>query len=494
MSHIEALVQTSLAEALGWTLLHSLWEGALVAAALAAVRGATKSPRIRYVASCLAMLAILCGFVVTLALVMPGDSQVRRTVEMPGQVVVNGRTGAELPDVSNSGLAAVVPWLAPLWILGVGLFYLRHTASWFSVCRLRHCGVCYAPDRWQQRLSRLSAQLRVSRPVHLLESCLAEAPVVLGHFRPVILMPVGLLAGMPAGQIEAILLHELAHIRRCDYLVNLFQRAVEGLLFYHPAIWWITRVIRTERENCCDDVAVAMSGDAHEYAVALATLEQNRWAGHEPAVAVTGGNMVKRIRRLLYREGPADSWAITLAAAILIASTAAVLAAWQSNPAQPSPAGFQRKTAEAAVAPPYRKWLDEDVVYIIAEKERAAFLKLTTNAEREKFIEQFWLRRDPTPKTAANEFREEHYRRITYASARYATSIKSGWVTDRGRIYIQLGPPDMIEARPSGGIDRIPTDTWIYRGVKGTRGSQSFVFKDTQRTGDYQLVPNKKAR
>ncbi|MEN6533433.1 MAG: GWxTD domain-containing protein [Bryobacteraceae bacterium] len=494
MSLIEVLVHTSLAEGLGWSLLHSLWEGALVAAVLAAVLWATKSPRIRYVASCLAMLAILCGFALTMIHVMPGDGQHVRAVETLPYSTWDGRGSADASDISNPGLAGIVPWLTPFWMLGVSLLYLSHVAGWFSVCRLRHRGVCYAPDRWQQTLSRLSAQLRVSRPIRLLESCLTEAPVVLGHFRPVILMPVGLLAGLPVAQVEAILLHELAHIRRYDYLVNLLQRSVEGLLFYHPAIWWITRVIRTERENCCDDVAVAMSGDAHEYAVALATLEQNRWSSREPAVAVTGGNLVKRIRRLLHREGPAGSWVPILAATILFATTAAVLAAWQSNPPQPNPAGVQRRAAEIALESPYLKWLDEDVVHIISKEESTAFLKLPTNEEREEFIQQFWLRRDPTPKTAANEFREEHYRRITYANARYATSHKSGWMTNRGRMYVQLGPPDLVEAWPSGGVDGIPFETWIYRSVKGTKGSQSFVFKDTRRTGDYQLVPNKKAR
>ena len=110
--------------------------------------------------------------------------------------------------------------------------------------------------------------MRLSRPVTLLESCLAEVPVVIGYVRPVILMPVGLLAGLPAGQIESILLHELAHIRRHDYLVNLLQIVVEGLVFYHPAVWWISGVIRAERENCCDDLVVATQGDAFAYAAA----------------------------------------------------------------------------------------------------------------------------------------------------------------------------------------------------------------------------------
>ena len=108
------------------------------------------------------------------------------------------------------------------------------------------------------------ADCQLAFPVLLLESALANVPVVFGHFRPVILVPAGLLAGLPPEQIQAILLHELAHIRRCDYAVNFLQRLVEGLFFYHPATWWIARVIRAERENCCDDAAVAITGNAHQ--------------------------------------------------------------------------------------------------------------------------------------------------------------------------------------------------------------------------------------
>ena len=218
----------------------------------------------------------------------------------------------------------------------------------------------------------------------LLESCLADVPMVIGHIRPVILMPVGLLAGLPAGQIEAILLHELAHIRRYDYLVNVLQRSVEGLLFYHPAVWWISRVIRAERENCCDDLVVATSGNVQEYAVALATLEQNRWSGREPAVAATGGSLVKRIRRLLYPKGANSFWTPLFAAVILISNRRG---------------GFRRVASESRLSKvpppqqgqvvprrnsPYDRWLNQEVVYIIIDQERAAFQKLTTDEERDE--------------------------------------------------------------------------------------------------------------
>ena len=158
--------------------------------------------------------------------------------------------------------------------------------------------------------------------------------MVLGHLRPVILVPVGLLAQMPPQQIETILLHELAHVRRYDYLVNVFQRLVEGLLFYHPAVWWMSRTIRTERENCCDDLVVEISGNAREYAVVLAALEETRCAGREPALAITGGNLMKRIRRLLYPTAPNSAWMPLVAAVVLIATTVVVLEAWPAPPPQ----------------------------------------------------------------------------------------------------------------------------------------------------------------
>ncbi|MEI9970671.1 MAG: M56 family metallopeptidase [Ignavibacteriota bacterium] len=113
-----------------------------------------------------------------------------------------------------------------------------------------------------------------------------------------ILLPLGCLTGLSVAQMECILLHELAHVARHDYLVNLLQSLVEGLLFYHPAVWWVSRAVRTERENCCDDRVVELMGDARAYAATLATLEQRRALVPESALAATGGNLMKRIRRL----------------------------------------------------------------------------------------------------------------------------------------------------------------------------------------------------
>jgi GWxTD domain-containing protein len=353
--------------------------------------------------------------------------------------------------------------------------------------RLRRTGVCGAPAAWIETLDRLRDRLRMTRPVTLLESCFAEVPMVIGHLRPVILMPVGLLAGLPTRQVEAILLHELAHIRRADYLVNLMQTLAEGLLFYHPAVWWISSVIREERENCCHDLVVSTNHDAHEYATALAALAENRWA-REVALAATGGDLVARIRRLLAQpEGPRMTIAPLLSVVVLLATGGVALTAWQT----PAPQPVQSQTST------YDKWLKEEVVYIITDQERADFKKLGTDAERERFVATFWTRRDPTPGTPRNEYREEHYRRIAYANDRFAAAGLPGWKTDRGRIYIQHGPPDEIDAHPSGGAYKsergaqtvtFPFEQWRYRLIEGIGNNVILEFVDKAKTGEYRLT------
>jgi GWxTD domain-containing protein len=490
MMPLQNWVETPVAEAVGWTLLHSLWEGALIAAALAAAVAAMRSPRVRYAAACAAMLAMLGAFALTFLRVMPDAVRGAQIVPASAFAESGVRPVADGASASNPGLDAAVPWLAPFWMSGVLIACLWHLAGWVSVRRLRRRGVCCAPEHWQQQLSRLSARLNVSRPVLLLESCLVDAPMVLGHFRPYILMPIGLFAGLPPAQLEAILLHELAHIRRHDYLINVLQRSVEALLFYHPAAWWISRVIRAEREHCCDDVVVAMSGDAHEYAVALAALEQNRWTGRQPAVAATGGNLVKRIRRLLYPERPSGAWAPLFAAAILLAGGAVVLAALPAA-APPQSSATTKKGSPSAEGTPFLHWLAQDAAYIISGEERAVFEGLASDAQREEFIEQFWLRRDPTPGSAVNEFKEEHYRRIHYIGQRYpTTSGKPAWQTDRGRIYIVYGPPDEIEAHPSGAPHTpYPFEIWRYRHVEGLGDDLFITFRDRTKAGDYEIAP-----
>ncbi len=505
MSLLNLLTRTQISEALGRTLIHFLWEGLIVVAIFAPILALTRSPRIRYLAGCTALVAMFASFTFTLIHFLPeprGNAETLIRITLP--------PWSPQPDANGNGshflnFGRWVPWLAPVWMVGVCIFYLRYSAGWLSLYGIRRRAVCNAPVCWQRFVTRMAVELKVSRPLMLLESLLADTPVVLGHFRPVILVPLGFLSCLSPGQVEAILLHELAHIRRSDYLVNICQRLIEGLLFYHPAVWWISSVIRTERENCCDDVVVTLTGNAHNYAVALTAVEQNRlergWRTREPAVAATGGNLMKRIKRLLYPKGPSGMWAPALAALILMASTTMILAAaWHVN------SGSNRTSQETrqTVANPWQKWLSEDMIYIISDEEKTTFEHLKTDEERQQFVEQFWARRDPTPGTPENEFKEEHYRRIAYANKHWGGNLP-GWKTDRGRIYIRYGPPDEIDSHPSGGNYQRPEsegggpamthpfEDWRYSHFEDI-GSLSIEFVDLKSTGEFRMTlnPNEK--
>lgn len=489
MTTLETLVETPAAKALGWTLVHSLWEGALAALVLVAVLLVIRSPRARYACAFLAMLGVLAGFALTFVRLMPREMGTATAIPHAIARAPLGDNDLSPDARARLRMADVLPWLAPFWIAGVILFHLRGVAGWMAARRMGRRGVCCAPDPWPQRLGQLRDRLRVSKPVALLETCVAEVPVVIGYLRPVILVPVGLLAGMPAGHVEAILLHELAHIRRCDYLANLLETVVEGFLFYHPAVWWISRVIRAERENCCDDLVVAASGNAHAYASALAALEQTRSAANQAALAATGGSLVKRIRRLLYPP-KGSALAPFVSAAILMIAAAGALAAWQAQaPAPAQPAATQAKVS------PYTRWLEEDVVYIIDARERTAFLSLKTDAERNHFIQQFWERRNPTPGSLQNVFQLEHYRRLVYANSHFAWRSTPGWKTDRGRIYIMFGPPDEIEFHTEGRpasvgepATDVPTEQWLYRHIKDIGENVIAEFTDSAKTGDFRMT------
>lgn len=477
---LEIWIQTPLAQALGAALLHSIWQGGAAAAALAGLLywARPASARVRHDAACLLLMAVTAGFLMTFAVCYPESSG--------GAQVTLVSIGAGSAGVAEAGAAASQPWvqrlaelsprLAPWWALGVLLLSMRQLVGWLGMRRLRAAGVATA-DGWRRRVEELCGQMGVTIPVELAESARVESPVVLGAFKPLILLPLGMLTSTPAVHVELILLHELAHVRRRDYAINLLRRVVESLFFYHPAVWWMSSVVAAEREQCCDDLVVQVTGDAHSYAAALVGLETFRGAP-QPALGVAGGSLLYRVRRLLGREEgtgrstPVAAIGLALAMGLLISGWMTQSTAQQS----------EEMTA-------HQKWLAFDVVYIIQPEERIAFEALESDPDRDRFMEQFWERRDPTPGTPANEAKEEHYRRIAYVNDRFAGGSLAGWQTDTGRIYITVGPPDEIEAYPSGGgpegATLPPWQTWRYR---GDGAPTDYVFVDTDADGAYELM------
>ena len=313
---------------LGMTLLHFVWQGVLIAAMYAAVRCVllrSSGPSARYLLACAALAAMTAAPLITWTqLQPPTPAAVAATFTAPPAVHTAGvgRAQAIVETIVERGGVSFLPWVVGTWAAGALVCWLRLLAGWIVVRRLRSRLIHPAPQEWQVALERLKTRVRFSAPVRLLVSSVVQAPAAVGWLRPVILVPVSAFAGLSAAQLEALLLHELAHIRRADYFVNLLQGAIEALLFYHPAVWWVSNHIRAERELCCDDVAVSLGGDAIAYARALAELELARPV--HLAAAANGGSLAYRIARLLGRpmqaaslSSPAFSGAAILAVASL---------------------------------------------------------------------------------------------------------------------------------------------------------------------------------
>ena len=292
-------------------LLHSLWQGAVVAMALGLVlRLLRRAPaQARYLAACMAMalmVALAGGFPPAAG----GDPfcGARRPARwsLP-------RCRQDWPSPSTTGTPAlarrrirfvdrlrpIFPAIVGLWMAGAGVLSLRLLGGWVQARRWVRRDTRPLAGPWIDRLDRLKERMGLRRVVVLLESARVEVPMVVGWLRPAILVPVAALSGLTAPELEAILAHELAHIRRHDYLVNVLQCVVETLVFYHPATWWISRVIRREREHCCDDIAVAACRDRLTYARALATMEGLRAPAFSLSPAANGGILLARVRRIL---------------------------------------------------------------------------------------------------------------------------------------------------------------------------------------------------
>lgn len=294
-------------EITGWTLLHFVWQGALLGLAVAGALWLCRrrSARARYAVASGGLVTLLAAPVVTAAFLW----QAARTVEPRGR---GDRAAAHPPEDGAAGvqalaardavqarLAAALPAVVAVWLAGVSLLLVRTGGGLWRVRRLHAAGLAAPASRWQEAAARLASRLGLTHAVRVVESRLVGAPAVVGWPRPIILLPAAALANLTPAQVEAILAHELAHVRRHDRLVNLLQSLGETFLFYHPAVWWVSGRIRTEREHCCDDVVVlAGNGDRAGYAAALAALEE--WRGRESARAsgAAGGRRGGRVERI----------------------------------------------------------------------------------------------------------------------------------------------------------------------------------------------------
>ena len=384
--------------------------------------------------------------------------------------------------------------------------------------------------------------VRNSKPLdwpRVRESESISVPMTVGQIAPVILLPKGWREWDPA-KLQAVLAHENAHVRRADWAIGVVARINCCVFWFHPLAWWLKRELALLAEYACDDLALTQTGDRRQYARALLEIAYAMKSARgrllmDAVPMAKETNVEKRMSQILDDTRTISSafgrrgWVTLLMCSLPVgyfasavqlarAQTRAVAPAVelpnplpvqiiaQARPPAPAqaqpPAPAQPQTPAEPIArarlraileTPYQKWLAEEVTYIITDEERRAFNRLQTDDEHEAFIEQFWLRRDPTPGTPQNEMKEENYRRIAFANDNFSAGIP-GWRTDRGMIYIKYGPPDTIDshgATPSS----YPYEIWRYADPGGLGPSQ-FEFVDPTMTGRYHLTkdPTEKNR
>jgi beta-lactamase regulating signal transducer with metallopeptidase domain len=347
----------ALVQAVGWALLHFIWQGLLIGWGAALVLSLLRKarPQTRYAVACGALLLCaalpLAGVVANLAATGgPGPSAMAPLVRLSGVDGADG--GAALIDGGaiagwESVLRAQLGWVVVLWCGGAGLMCLRLVIGLKWVAERTAAGQYQHHAYWQRRLSLLARRFGIERHVRFGVAQLLDGPITAGCWRPVVLVPAALVSGMPPDLLEALLAHELAHIQRHDYLVNLIQSAIEIVLFYHPSVWALSRRIRVEREQIADDIAVKTLGRPQRLAQALSELDHFQFNTTQLAHAAHGGNLMSRIKRLLRPDVEPISWKMALPLIGLCAAGAVLYAQ-----AAPAPAALPPIHSVVAAAQP----------------------------------------------------------------------------------------------------------------------------------------------
>ncbi|MGB3800280.1 MAG: M56 family metallopeptidase, partial [Lewinella sp.] len=326
---IERLLTPHLVDAIGWTLLHTLWQAALFALLLGVVLIGlrTFSPRARYYVAC----GFLGAFVLAVGLTFhnlysspdggsPTDSpQQMGATDMTqveqdatpnsnmaperGNEAVSGQTAAspvnDLLISARQYFDRHLPLIVTLWLMGVLVLQLRLLGQLAWVQRVKSYGTARFPATWGERIQELERKLDLRRPVRYLTSGRISSPFTVGWLRPVILLPGDMLDSLRESQVMTILAHELAHIKRQDFAVNVLQTFLTTFFFYHPGVWWMSARIEDEREHCCDDLAVEATGERFDYARTLVQLQEKELAAPRLSMALGGRGFTGRISRLL---------------------------------------------------------------------------------------------------------------------------------------------------------------------------------------------------
>ncbi len=351
---------TGFMQTLAWSLLHFLWQGAAIAAVAAAFMAVLRKPASRYLIGITALALMLGSFVVTFAAISEPAATVAEVAAIGAPAAaptsLNGASQHSVNELMEEqaaiSSASDFAWIARGWLLGVFVFALRIAFGLAVLEQLRRRNLIALPEALVVRFRILQHRLGIRRVIQYCECHSLNVPAVIGLFRPVVLLPVRALTGLTPEQLEAVIAHELAHIKRFDVAVNFFQVIAETLFFFHPAVWWLNKRIRADREDCCDDVAIAECGGTVGYARALATMETWRDVP-DFAMAVTGSPVATRVARLLgisqQQNGARTAGVVTASLALATALIAAGVSFGVANPALAQSAGgsFQQLVTQA---------------------------------------------------------------------------------------------------------------------------------------------------
>jgi len=463
----------------------------------------------------------------------------------PSPVAIPAPSIAKATPVARPSLGVA---FASVWFGGAVIVLLVWFLRWLQIARIvRNADPLDASGK--------------SPGIRILTSRAGMEPGVFGIFRPVLLLPEGLARNLPAVQLEPIIAHEMFHVRGRDNLAAVMHTVVQALFWFHPLVWWLGNRLVDERERACDEAVLQSGHDPVDYAEGILKVCKSNLMMPACVAGVSGSNLKKRIEVIMENRGthgltPGKKLLLTVAGAgvlivpvftgMMSAAQSPIVAARETSqpvlsqpvlsqpqapasrqtPAVPAVQAEPQTSAARAVtlpvieqatiaglpilmqtpAPPtgqavtgQQKWLD-DVSIIISDAEKRAFQQLTNDGLRQGFITDFWLARDPTPGTPANEFREEYDRRVAYANEHFTTkSGISGSKTDRGKMHILNGPPDEIVSHPSVGVyfpqgdqgrgatSTHPFETWRYRRLDGKGENVIYEFVDKQKNGEYTL-------
>jgi beta-lactamase regulating signal transducer with metallopeptidase domain len=368
MSYGLSLFGGSLAGLMGKVALHFLWQGAVCAgmARIALLLHGSGSAQRRYAICCAALLVMAACPLATFVSLAPGSgiylfSRSAIRLDTPAGRQAGAVTAqADAPQIhpaavmyraaaqplssrASRAVTSYLPWLAVAWLAGVVLLTVRLLLGWAALAYLDQKRTEPISPDWAARFEALCARMRLRRKVQLKQSAGLEVPAAIGSLRATVLAPATALATLAADQMETLLAHELAHIRRCDSLVNLGQLLLETLLFFHPAVWWISRQIRIEREHCCDALVLTILPDRLTYARALTSLEAMRTTRLPLALAGDGGSLMNRIHYIVGRTRERSRLTPGLIVGLLALHGAAAALAWglhsTADPVTPSSAG-----------------------------------------------------------------------------------------------------------------------------------------------------------